>query len=494
MQFYYNVTLMKHHLDNWLRSLRNVKILCVGDVMLDQYVYGDVDRVSPEAPIPVLNINTRSYVVGGAGNVACNISAIGGMANLVAVTGDDLAGSQINNLLDDDQGVINSLIVGNDYPTTVKTRYVADGQHLLRVDDESIDIYSAQFLDRIFSTVESLLGQELPGAIVLSDYGKGVLSSTVTKNIITVAKLLNIPVVIDPKGTDYSKYHGADILTPNRKELSESSLLPTRTSDQIVAAAENLIDRFAIGSVLVTRGKEGMSLITSNSAPLHLPALAREIFDVSGAGDTVAAVMAAGIAAGMKSAEAAELANVAAGIVVGKIGTAVVRNIDLFHALSGTASEEKNIIDKNQLNKRITEWRSRGLSIGFTNGCFDLMHPGHISLLEQAKSECDKLIIGLNSDDSVSRLKGEGRPVQNAVARGLVLASLSSVDAVVVFDDDTPIDLIKLMRPDVLVKGADYLMEDVVGGEFVSSYGGRIVLADLIDGYSTTETIARLLC
>ena len=494
MQFYYNVTLMKHHLDNWLRSLRNVKILCVGDIMLDQYVYGDVDRVSPEAPIPVLNINTRSYVVGGAGNVACNISAIGGIANLVAVTGDDLAGSQINNLLDDDQGVINSLIVGNDYATTVKTRFVADGQHLLRVDDESIDIYSAQFRESIFSTVEALLGQEPPGAIVLSDYGKGVLSGSITKNIITAAKLLNIPVIIDPKGTDYSKYYGADILTPNRKELSESSLLPTRTSDQIVAAAENLIDRFAIGSVLVTRGKEGMSLITSNSAPLHLPALAREIFDVSGAGDTVVAVMAAGVAAGMNSAEAAELSNVAAGIVVGKIGTAVVRNIDLFHALSGTVSEEKNIADKNQLNKRITEWRSRGLSIGFTNGCFDLMHPGHISLIEQAKSECDKLIIGLNSDESVFRLKGEGRPVQNSVARGLVLASLSSVDAVIVFDDDTPIDLIKLMRPDVLVKGADYLMEDVVGGEFVSSYGGRIVLADLIDGYSTTETIARLLC
>ncbi|MDG2312442.1 MAG: D-glycero-beta-D-manno-heptose-7-phosphate kinase [Alphaproteobacteria bacterium] len=485
---------MKHHLDNWLRSLRNINVLCVGDVILDQYVYGDVDRVSPEAPIPVLNINSRSYVVGGAGNVACNISAIGGVANLVAVTGDDLAGSQINNLLDDDAGVINNLISGSDYPTTVKTRFVADGQHLLRVDDEVIDVYSTQFLENIFSTVESLLDQGPPGVIVLSDYGKGVLSETVTRNIIKAAKVLNIPVVIDPKGTNYSKYYGADILTPNRKELSESSLLPTRTSDEIVSAAEKLIDQFAIGSVLVTRGKEGMSLIKPNCTPLHLPALAREIFDVSGAGDTVVAVMAAGVAAGMEAAEAAELANIAAGLVVGKIGTAVVRNIDLLHALNGTVSVEKNIIDKNQLNKKITEWRSRGLLIGFTNGCFDLMHPGHISLLEQAKSECDRLIIGLNSDESVTRLKGEGRPVQNAVARALVLASLSSVDAVVIFDDDTPIDLIKLMRPDVLVKGADYLLADVVGGEFVCSYGGRIVLADLIDGYSTTETIARLLC
>ena len=485
---------MKHHLDNWLRSLRNINVLCVGDVILDQYVYGDVDRVSPEAPIPVLNINSRSYVVGGAGNVACNISAIGGVANLVAVTGDDLAGSQINSLLDDDAGVINSLISGSDYPTTVKTRFVADGQHLLRVDDEVIDVYSTQFLENIFSTVESLLDQGPPGVIVLSDYGKGVLSETVTRNIIKAAKVLNIPVIIDPKGTNYLKYYGADILTPNRKELSESSLLPTRTSDEIVSAAEKLIDQFAIGSVLVTRGKEGMSLIKPNCTPLHLPALAREIFDVSGAGDTVVAVMAAGVAAGMEAAEAAELANIAAGLVVGKIGTAVVRNIDLLHALNGTVSVEKNIIDKNQLNKKITEWRSRGLLIGFTNGCFDLMHPGHISLLEQAKSECDRLIIGLNSDESVTRLKGEGRPVQNAVARALVLASLSSVDAVVIFDDDTPMDLIKLMRPDVLVKGADYLLADVVGGEFVCSYGGRIVLADLIDGYSTTETIARLMC
>jgi D-beta-D-heptose 7-phosphate kinase/D-beta-D-heptose 1-phosphate adenosyltransferase len=462
--------------------------------MLDQYVYGDVDRVSPEAPIPVLNINSRSYVVGGAGNVACNISAIGGVANLVAVIGDDLAGSQINNLLDETERAVASLIVGSDYPTTVKTRFVADGQHLLRVDEELIDIYSTQFLEVVFSTVKSLLDQKPPGVIVLSDYGKGVLSETVVRKIIKAAKVLNIPVIIDPKGTDYSKYYGADILTPNRKELSESTRLSTRTSDEIVIAAEKLIELFAVGSVLVTRGKEGMSLITSNSAPLHLPALAREIFDVSGAGDTLVAVMAAGVAAGMNAAEAAELANISAGIVVGKIGTAVVRNIDLFHALSGTVSEEKNLIDKDQLNKKITEWRSRGLSIGFTNGCFDLMHPGHISLLEQAKSECDRLVIGLNSDDSVARLKGEGRPVQNAVARGRVLASLSSVDAVVVFEDDTPMDLIRLMRPDVLVKGADYSIEDVVGGEFVCTYGGRIVLAELIEGYSTTETIARLMC
>ena len=485
---------MNHHLHSWLPLLRNVNILCVGDVMLDQYVYGDVDRVSPEAPIPVLNINSRSYVVGGAGNVACNISAIGGVANLVAVIGDDLAGSQINNLLDETERAVASLIVGSDYPTTVKTRFVADGQHLLRVDEELINIYSTQFLEVVFSTVKSLLDQKPPGVIVLSDYGKGVLSETVVRKIIKAAKVLNIPVIIDPKGTDYSKYYGADILTPNRKELSESTRLSTRTSDEIVIAAEKLIELFAVGSVLVTRGKEGMSLITSNSAPLHLPALAREIFDVSGAGDTLVAVMAAGVAAGMNAAEAAELANISAGIVVGKIGTAVVRNIDLFHALSGTVSEEKNLIDRDQLNKKITEWRSRGLSIGFTNGCFDLMHPGHISLLEQAKSECDRLVIGLNSDDSVARLKGEGRPVQNAVARGRVLASLSSVDAVVVFEDDTPMDLIRLMRPDVLVKGADYSIEDVVGGEFVCTYGGRIVLAELIEGYSTTETIARLMC
>jgi D-beta-D-heptose 7-phosphate kinase/D-beta-D-heptose 1-phosphate adenosyltransferase len=263
-------------------------------------------------------------------------------------------------------------------------------------------------------------------------------------------------------------------------------------SDEIVAAAQHLVETCGVRHVLVTRGGEGMSLISAEGAPAHFPALAREIFHVSGAGDTVVAVLATGLAAGMTIAEAAQLANVAAGVVVAKVGTAVVRNAELADAVDAAVSVAEKIVDHKQLADQVAQWRARGLSVGFTNGCFDLVHPGHVSLLEQADVECDRLIVGLNSDASAARLKGSGRPVQDAAARGRVLASVAAVDAVVVFDDDTPIELIRLIRPDVLVKGADYALDEVVGGDIVQAYGGRVVLADLVDGFSTTETIARL--
>ncbi|MFT5180502.1 MAG: D-beta-D-heptose 7-phosphate kinase/D-beta-D-heptose 1-phosphate adenosyltransferase [Alphaproteobacteria bacterium] len=479
-------------LHSWLPKLNNVTVVCIGDVMLDQYVYGDVDRVSPEAPIPVLNVSRRAHAIGGAGNVVCNIAALGGGAHLVAVIGDDPAGRQVRDLLAGVGGTVHRLLVASDRPTTVKTRFIAGSQQLLRVDDETVGNLAKELLETVVEGATSVLAAPGPGAVILSDYGKGVLPDGVIQRLIAASQAAGVPVIVDPKGADYAKYSGADVLTPNRKELSEATRLPTHSSDEIVAAAERLIEICGVRHVLVTRGAEGMSLVSADGAPLHLPALAREIFDVSGAGDTVVAVLATGLAAGMTIAEAAQLANVAAGLVVAKVGTAVVRNAELADAVDVAATISKSIVDEKQLAEQVAQWRSRGLSIGFTNGCFDLVHPGHISLLEQADAQCDRLIIGLNSDASVARLKGAGRPVQNAAARGRVLASVAAVDAVVVFEDDTPVELIRKIRPDVLVKGADYTLDEVVGGEFVRSYGGRVVLADLVDGFSTTETIARL--
>jgi D-beta-D-heptose 7-phosphate kinase/D-beta-D-heptose 1-phosphate adenosyltransferase len=479
-------------LHNWLPKLGNVAVLCVGDVMLDQYVYGDVDRVSPEAPIPVLNVNRRAQAIGGAGNVACNIAALGASANLVAVIGDDDAGAQVRGLLAGWNGPAPHLLVDPDRPTTVKTRFIAGGQQLLRADDESAGAIADNLLDGVVDAASSVGEASALGAMILSDYGKGVLTDRVIAQIIAAAQAAKIPVIVDPKGTDYTKYSGADVLTPNRKELSEATRMPTGNTHEIVAAAGSLIDNCGTRHVLVTRGAEGMSLVSAEGAPLHLPALAREVFDVSGAGDTVVAVLATGLAAGMTVGEAAQLANIAAGLVVAKVGTAVVRNAELADAVDAVVGLANNIVDPDRLSEKIAQWRSRGLSIGFTNGCFDLVHPGHISLLEQAGAQCDRLIVGLNSDASVTRLKGADRPVQDASARGRVLASVAGVDAVVVFDEDTPLELIRQIKPDVLVKGADYAIDEVVGGEIVQSYGGRVVLANLVDGFSTTETIARL--
>lgn len=480
------------NLHNWLAKLNNVTVLCIGDVMLDQYVYGSVDRVSPEAPIPVLNVSRRAHAIGGAGNVACNIAALGAVAHLVAVVGDDGFGNQLRDLLAGTGGIVPQLLVDPDRPTTVKTRFIAGSQQLLRADDESIGELTKGLLENIVDTAAVVLGASGLGAVILSDYGKGVLADEVIRQLIAASRAASIPIVVDPKGADFTKYSGADVLTPNRKELGEATRMATGSSEQIVAAAQRIVETCDARHVLVTRGGEGMSLVSAEETPVHLPALAREIFDVSGAGDTVVAVLASGLAAGMTVAEAAQMANVAAGVVVAKVGTAVVRNADLADAVDAAVSVSEIIVDQERLAEQVAQWRSRGLSIGFTNGCFDLVHPGHISLLERADTECDRLIVGLNSDASVTRLKGAGRPVQDAAARGRVLASVAAVDAVVVFDDDTPLELIRQIRPDVLVKGADYALDEVVGGDIVQAYGGRVVLADLVGGFSTTETIARL--
>jgi D-beta-D-heptose 7-phosphate kinase/D-beta-D-heptose 1-phosphate adenosyltransferase len=330
--------------------------------------------------------------------------------------------------------------------------------------------------------------------VTLSDYGKGLLTDHVLTSVLRLAESRGIPTIVDPKGRDYSKYRGAFMVTPNRAELAEATGMKGATDEAIVAAARKLMDSSGIRNVLVTRSQDGMTLVTEAGDVHHIPARAREVFDVSGAGDTVVATLAAALAVHNEPLDAARLANLAGGIVVGKIGTATATAAELRAAattLSGDHGYGK-IMKLEHVEDAISGWKAQGLTVGFTNGCFDLLHPGHISLLRQARSHCDKLIVGLNSDASVSRLKGPSRPIQKQDARAQVLAALQDVDAVVLFDEDTPMRLITALLPDVLVKGADYTVETVVGADLVTAAGGRVVLAQLEAGFSTTQTVASI--
>ncbi|MDP6353116.1 MAG: D-glycero-beta-D-manno-heptose-7-phosphate kinase [Alphaproteobacteria bacterium] len=471
--------------------LSRTSVLCIGDLMLDRFVHGAVDRISPEAPIPVLRVSRETAMLGGAGNVARNLVALGAKCTFVSVIGADEAGAQLGDLVAAEGGLDARLLTEPDRPSTIKTRYVAGGQQLLRADREmAAPLSEPTRKDLADAAAEALAGADV---VVMSDYAKGVLAGPVAGAVIEAALAAGKPVVVDPKGSDFERYRGAQVVTPNRGELAVATGLAAGSDDEIVAAARELIADHGIEAVLVTRGRDGMSLITHQTAA-HVGARARDVFDVSGAGDTVVAAFAAGIGAGLSREESMHIANTAAGIVVGKVGTAAVTTTDLAGALhrSEVLDADAKVVGLDGAVERVAVWRRRGARIGFTNGCFDLLHPGHLSLLGQARGHCDRLVVGLNSDASASRLKGEGRPVQSESARALVLASLAAVDLVVVFGDDTPLRMIERLRPDVLVKGADYRLGDVVGAPLVQSYGGEIVLAGLEPGHSTTGTIARL--
>ncbi len=326
---------------------------------------------------------------------------------------------------------------------------------------------------------------------ILSDYRKGMLAGDLPARLIDAARHAGRKLIVDPKGQDFSLYGGADIITPNRRELGDATGMPVETEAEIVAAATALRERFGFGAVLVTRAEDGMTLVDA-AGEQHFPAEAAEVYDVSGAGDTVAATLAAGLAARLPLPVAVRLANVAAGIVVGKVGTAVARQVDLLAAISPRGGALRKMVTREQAAEQVERWRHRGWRTGFTNGCFDLLHPGHVHLLEQARAACDRLVVGLNSDASVRRLKGDGRPVQQEAARAAVLASLGCVDLVCIFDEDTPEALLREIRPDVLVKGADYAIDEVVGADLVRGWGGRVMLAELMPGHSTTATVERI--
>ncbi len=476
----------------WVEKLGTARVLCVGDVMLDRFVYGRVDRISPEAPIPVLQVEREIGMLGGAGNVVRNVSALGGASALAAVIGDDAAGAEIKALLTEDKVAKAAVITHPARATGIKTRYLAGTQQMLRADREVAQPIDGKVAQKVIDAAKKAL--KTCGAVVISDYGKGVLVPDVIEAVIDTARARGCPVIVDPKGREYWRYQGADLVTPNRAELAEAVGHPINVESDIVDAAKSLVVEYDLGGVLVTRSQDGMTLVTSDGHVTHLAAEAREVFDVSGAGDTVVATIATAMAAGAPLLDAAALANVAAGIVVAKVGTAAAYAGDIVAALHHQDARDAGarILNLNQVLERVQRWQRQGLKVGFTNGCFDLLHPGHVSLLAQAHAACDRLIVGLNSDASVARLKGEGRPVQNEPARLTVLASLETVDAVVLFSEDTPIKLIKAVKPDVLVKGADYSVAQVVGADVVKRYGGKVVLAKLEDGHSTTDTISRL--
>lgn len=472
-----------------LSRLGEARVTVVGDVMLDRYIYGAVDRVSPEAPIPVLRVEREQAMLGGAGNVVRNLAALGVRTRCIAVIGQDAAGTEIGRLIAALEGVEAGLVVEQDRRTTIKTRFIAGSQQLLRADREAAPAVSPLSEAQLVARAGAI-----DGVLVLSDYGKGVLGDAMMNAAISAARAARHPVVVDPKGTDYSCYRGATVVTPNRKELAAASFLPVGNDAEIIAAARKLIRQCGIEHVLVTRSEQGMSLVAADGEPVHLPAEAREVFDVSGAGDTVVAVLAAALSVGASLEDAARLANVAAGIVVGKVGTAVAYPDEIRHQLHAqdVMDVEAKVLSRSAAVDRIQGWRRKGQRIGFTNGCFDLLHPGHISLLQQSRAACDRLVVGLNSDASVKRLKGADRPIQGEAARALVLGSLQSVDLVVIFDEDTPEDLIRAILPDVLVKGADYTVATVVGADIVQAHGGKVLLAELLPGHSTSATIKRM--
>lgn len=475
-----------------IETFSAARVITVGDVMLDRYVSGAVERISPEAPIPVLHVESERAMLGGAGNVAANLAALGGGGPFVAVTGGDAIGDEVRRLLNSLGEIAPALAVDEGRRTTLKTRFVGAGQQLMRADVESSEPIADDVLNEVVKRARAALDET--GALVLSDYGKGVLTDAVIADVIAAAHGAGKPVIVDPKGRDYARYKGANIVTPNKKELFEATGLPTASDADVTAACEHLIATCGIGGVLATRSADGMTLVLKDQPPRHFKAEAREVFDVSGAGDTVVAALALGLAAGATAADAAHLANIAAGIVVGKSGTATVSAQELTQAIhhQDLNQAEAKLTGLEQAEVKAAAWRAQGLTVGFTNGCFDLLHPGHISLLTQARAACDRLVVGLNSDSSVRKLKGETRPVQSEAARAAVLGALAAVDMVVIFSEDTPLSLLERLRPDVLVKGADYAINEVVGADLVQGYGGRVVLADLAEGHSTTNTIARL--
>ena len=475
----------------WVERLGDSRVLVVGDVMLDCFIHGKVQRISPEAPIPIVQVESENLMLGGAGNVARNVAALGATAVLVGFVGSDTAGRELSSLADETKGLEPHLVIVPDRRTTVKTRYVGGAQQLLRADIEDLGSLEADKAAELRMTAEAALDDV--AAVVLSDYAKGAIASALLLAVISRAKKAGLPVIVDPKGVNYERYKGVTVLTPNAAELTAATRMPVITDTEAELAARKVLAVTRADAVIVTRGKDGVSVVEAGTAA-HLPVRAREVFDVSGAGDTVVAALGAALAVGAGLREAAELANAAAGVVVRKVGTSVARAVEVVTALYAREliSADDKITSLAGAVERVQRWRRNGESVAFTNGCFDLVHPGHVSLLRQARASADRLIVGLNTDASVRRLKGSERPVQGEGARAAVLAALADVDLVLPFGEDTPLRVIEHLRPDVLVKGADDSVRTVVGADLVQSTGGRIVLVELVSGESSSGIVERI--
>jgi len=465
------------------------RVVCVGDVMVDRFVYGEVTRLSPEAPIPVLARSRELVMLGAAGNVARNVAALGGDVGLVGLVGGDAEAHEALRLVGEETGVEGFLVTDPARPTTLKTRFVSGGQQLLRVDLEETRPVDGEVAARLVATIrDASVGAAV---ILVSDYGKGV----VTEPVVAACRAAGALVVVDSKARHFLRYGAVDIIKPNAAELAYATGLPTGTDAEVEAALVEALALCEAGAILVTRSAKGVSLGRRGEPVRHFPGVPREVFDVSGAGDTTLAALGLALAAGASLEDAIAVAMLAAGVAVTKAGTAVVSPEEIVEAALSAhrAPAEAKIATLQRMVDQVARWRAKGLTVGFTNGCFDILHRGHVTYLNQARSWCDRLIVGLNSDRSVRALKGEGRPIHDLESRAMVLAGLGCVDLVAPFDEDTPIKLIEAARPDVLIKGADYAESEVVGGDLVKSWGGEVRLAEIVEGYSTTAAIARMI-
>ena len=460
------------------------KILCLGDIILDTYCFGEVNRISPEAPIPVLKLNKESNIIGGSGNVARNICSAGKKCHLISVSGKDSEALMIKKLLNTTENLSFELFSETGRPTTKKRRFVSGNHQILRVDQESTKPINQTLEKKIISRVKSIIAYF--DIIIISDYNKGMLTKSLLEEIFKISKMKNKISIVDPKRQDFSFYSNADIITPNFKELLSANNITGSIEDTnqiILDYSKKLIKRYSFNSVLTTRSSKGITLVEKRAVH-NFSSKAKEVFDVSGAGDTVVAYLAASLISGKELVESAKIANKAAGIAVGKFGTASVKINEVF-------DEKKNskILSLTQAKRFL---KKKELKVGFTNGCFDLIHRGHIEFLKKARSQCELLIVGLNTDFSVSTLKGPSRPIIPENERAIHLSNFSFVDIIILFNDKTPINLIKQLKPNFLFKGRDYEREDVVGGKEISKWGGKIKLLDLIKGKSTTKIVERI--
>lgn len=480
-----------------LERFSRSKILVLGDVMLDRYLWGDVRRISPEAPVPVFHIKRKSEVPGGAGNVVANLAGLGGSVTVIGVCGNDPRGERLSRLLNNGR-VESHILVDPDRPTVTKTRIISHGQQLLRLDEEEV----APVGEHIETSIIELVETALPrcDAVILSDYGKGLLrGKRLPRLVIDFAKERGVPVIVDPKGGDWERYQGATCVTPNVGELEAVHGDAAADKERLLQAMGSILNKYDLTWLVVTRGPLGVCLMNRDSGPIFVPALTRQVYDVSGAGDTVIATLGLAVGAGLTFPDAAKLANLAAGIVVAKVGTQPINLFELQASLEtsgvdgATTDAARKLASLSAAIIQVDAWKASGQKVVFTNGCFDLLHPGHIHLLNQAKNLGDRLVVAVNSDNSVRRLKGPKRPILAERDRASLLASLHCVDLVLLFGADTPEDLLKTLKPHVLVKGADYKPEQVVGRQIVEAHGGQVQLVPLLTGYSTTAITKRML-
>jgi D-beta-D-heptose 7-phosphate kinase/D-beta-D-heptose 1-phosphate adenosyltransferase len=473
-------------------GFRDLRVLVIGDVMIDRYIVGDVERISPEAPVPVLR-QSRSYSrPGGAANVAMNLAGLGCKTTLAGFVGSDSYAEELRGLMREAR-IDASALIASSQPTIAKTRVVSRTQQLMRIDVESRDSYPTEDCTALQARAVAAVAEA--DAVILSDYAKGALSEALCQAVIAAARTRGVPVLADPKTRDLSKYAGATTICPNLHELSTATGVEYHLTDDLLQAGRDLLADLSVDFLTVTMSEKGIRVLRRGGGEeYHSPARAREVFDVSGAGDTVIATLAAGLAGGLRVDSAVELANIAAGVVVAKLGTVPVAAHEIVAELtvsSGVASAEK-VLDRDRAVARVGEWRASGETIVFTNGCFDLLHIGHITLLEDCRRFGSKLVVGMNTDRSVSELKGPSRPIVGQNERTRVMAALGSVDLVVMFDDETPLDLITAMRPDVLVKGGDYTVDTVVGHEVVTAAGGRVEIVPTVEGFSTSNIVKKM--